>query len=125
MPATLANRPKGTIKSLEHFHDILADRPVKVYYVHGLGAYSWMTQYTLTSHTFINGTMVYKRKGDLFPMFCLLDCNVTRLNGYNDHFLFDNRRLAEQYLAQCEFDATQTKAHEAHRAYCRKPFGEE
>jgi predicted cupin superfamily sugar epimerase len=125
---TVSTRPAGSIASTEQLLDLVAQAkeggPVSVYYVHGLGRASSVAVYELNAQTTVENQRIVKAvsvydSGRYDTEFSLLDCNVSGFNRYNDHFLFENRKLAEQYAQACRSNEEQERATQAHWARCR------
>lgn len=123
---TIKQHPPGAICSIAHLQSLIDEGDeIELFYVHGLGKSS-----SLGAGHFINrrsriieGRILHVRWRSIEDYdFSLLDCNVIRLNGYNDHFLFDNRKLAERYLNECLASTLQEKVHREHLAWCDRIF---
>lgn len=68
-----------------------------VYYVHSLGADSYMTRYVLTGRPTPSGFIYYGPSK--YDYFSLKDCNVIP-NKYNKHRLFFKEKAAKRYLEE-------------------------
>lgn len=102
---TVDRYPLGAIRSIAQLQSILDEgNEIELFYVHGLGRMSSLGGeiYTTPRTKIVERKLTDLRWRTLASYdFSLLDCNVSAFNSYNDHFLFDNRRLAQAYLDQC------------------------
>lgn len=126
IPPTIKSHPIGAIKSIPHLQSILDEgEGIELFYVHGLGRSSslgeghFTTKMTVIAENYLKNIHWRNFKDHNFS---LLDCNVIELNSYNDHFLFDNRRLAERYLAECKANIAQEQSYQEHLRWCKKIF---
>lgn len=123
---TIKSHPIGAIKSIPHLQSILDEgEGIELFYVHGLGRSSSLGEghFTTKMTVIVEGRLENIHWHNFKDYsFSLLDCNVIELNGYNDHFLFDNRRLAERYLAECKASVIQELSYQEHLRWCNRTF---